>query len=64
MAGPAVVALVDEGLGNSSYLVDLGDGRALVVDPARDPTRHLAAADAAGRSRSPTPPRRTCTPTS
>jgi len=28
--------LVDEGLGNSSYLVDLGDGRALAVDPSRD----------------------------
>ncbi len=44
MASPAVVALVDEGLGNASYLVDLGDGRALVVDPPRDPTRHLALA--------------------
>lgn len=31
-----VTALVDEGLGNSSYLVDIGDGRALVVDPSRD----------------------------
>ena len=29
-------ALVDEGLGNSAYLVDLGDGRALAVDAARD----------------------------
>src|SRR5207302_6281834 len=48
MAGPAVVALVDEGLGNSSYLVDLGDGRALVVDPPRDPTRHLALAGQRG----------------
>jgi hydroxyacylglutathione hydrolase len=42
---PTVVALVDEGLGNSSYLVDLGEGRALVVDPPRDPTRHLAVAE-------------------
>jgi glyoxylase-like metal-dependent hydrolase (beta-lactamase superfamily II) len=33
--------LVDEGLGNSSYLVSLGDGRALVVDPGRDPTPYL-----------------------
>jgi hydroxyacylglutathione hydrolase len=33
--------IVDEGLGNSSYLVDLGDGRALVVDPVRDPTPYL-----------------------
>jgi glyoxylase-like metal-dependent hydrolase (beta-lactamase superfamily II)/rhodanese-related sulfurtransferase len=28
--------LVDEGLGNSAYLVDLGDGRALAVDVSRD----------------------------
>jgi glyoxylase-like metal-dependent hydrolase (beta-lactamase superfamily II)/rhodanese-related sulfurtransferase len=40
------LALVDEGLGNSSYLLDLGDGRALVVDPARDPGPYLAAAGA------------------
>jgi glyoxylase-like metal-dependent hydrolase (beta-lactamase superfamily II)/rhodanese-related sulfurtransferase len=32
----AIRPLVDEGLGNSSYLVDLGDGRALIVDPTRD----------------------------
>lgn len=31
-----LVALVDEGLGNSAYLLDLGDGRALAVDPPRD----------------------------
>jgi glyoxylase-like metal-dependent hydrolase (beta-lactamase superfamily II)/rhodanese-related sulfurtransferase len=31
-----VVPVVDEGLGNSAYLVDLGDGRALVIDPTRD----------------------------
>jgi glyoxylase-like metal-dependent hydrolase (beta-lactamase superfamily II)/rhodanese-related sulfurtransferase len=31
-----VSVLVDEGLGNTSYLVDLGDGRALAVDPSRD----------------------------
>jgi len=42
------VALVDEGLGNSSYLVDLGDGRALVVDPERDPGPYLAAAQRRG----------------
>jgi hydroxyacylglutathione hydrolase len=30
--------VVDKGLGNSAYVVELGDGRALVVDPARDPT--------------------------
>jgi hydroxyacylglutathione hydrolase len=33
--------VVDEGLGNSTYVVELGDGRALVVDPARDPTPYL-----------------------
>jgi hydroxyacylglutathione hydrolase len=31
-----VAPVVDEGLGNSAYLVDLGDGRALAVDPSRD----------------------------
>ncbi|GAA3152983.1 glyoxylase-like metal-dependent hydrolase (beta-lactamase superfamily II)/rhodanese-related sulfurtransferase [Kribbella aluminosa] len=31
-----IAAVVDEGLGNSSYLVDLGDGRALAVDPSLD----------------------------
>ncbi|NKE55470.1 MBL fold metallo-hydrolase [Lentzea sp. PSKA42] len=36
MAMPEVVPLVDEGLGNSAYLVDLGDGRALVVDVSLD----------------------------
>src|SRR6476469_9577466 len=30
-----VTPLVDEGLGNSAYLVDLGDGRALAVDASR-----------------------------
>src|SRR4029453_5622782 len=33
--------VVDEGLGNSSYVVELGDGRAMVIDPARDPTPYL-----------------------
>jgi glyoxylase-like metal-dependent hydrolase (beta-lactamase superfamily II)/rhodanese-related sulfurtransferase len=36
MNAPTVLPLVDEGLGNSAYLVDLGDGRALVVDASRD----------------------------
>lgn len=31
-----LISLVDEGLGNSTYLVDLGDGRALAVDASRD----------------------------
>ena len=39
-----VVAVVDEGLGHSSYLIDLGDGSALVVDPARFPDRQRQAA--------------------
>lgn len=31
-----VSAVVDEGLGNSAYLLELGDGRALAVDPSLD----------------------------
>ena len=31
-----LVPVIDEGLGNSSYLLDLGGGLALVVDPERD----------------------------
>jgi hydroxyacylglutathione hydrolase len=44
MSSPLIVPLVDEGLGNSSYLVDLGGGRALAVDPSRDPSPYLAEA--------------------
>ena len=40
--------VVDEGLGNSAYVVELGDGRAMVVDPARDPSPYLAVADRLG----------------
>lgn len=36
MDGIGLISLVDEGLGNSAYLLDLGDGRALVVDASRD----------------------------
>jgi hydroxyacylglutathione hydrolase len=39
-----IVPIVDEGLGNSAYLADLGDGRALAVDAPRD----LRAVRAAG----------------
>ena len=39
-----IVSIVDEGLGHSSYLVGLGDGTALVIDPARFPDRQRAAA--------------------
>ncbi len=44
----APLALVDEGLGNSAYLVDLGDGRALAVDASRDLRALRAAAERAG----------------
>jgi hydroxyacylglutathione hydrolase len=47
-ADPQPLALVDEGLGNSSYLLDVGGGRALVVDPGRDPAPYLAAAGRRG----------------
>ncbi|WP_327433543.1 MBL fold metallo-hydrolase [Streptomyces sp. NBC_01236] len=40
--------LVDEGLGNSAYLVDLGDGRALAVDASRDLRALREAADRRG----------------
>lgn len=36
MGDIGVIPLVDEGLGNSSYLLDLRDGRALAVDASRD----------------------------
>jgi hydroxyacylglutathione hydrolase len=38
---PTIHPVVDEGLGNSAHVVELGDGRALVVDPARDPVPYL-----------------------
>ena len=40
-----IVPIVDIGLGNSSYVVDLGDGSALVVDPERDPAPYLEVAE-------------------
>jgi rhodanese-related sulfurtransferase/glyoxylase-like metal-dependent hydrolase (beta-lactamase superfamily II) len=43
----SLIPLVDEGLGNSAYLLDLGDGRALAVDPSLD----LRSADAAAAAR-------------
>jgi glyoxylase-like metal-dependent hydrolase (beta-lactamase superfamily II)/rhodanese-related sulfurtransferase len=43
-----VIPLVDEGLGNSAYLVDLADGRALAVDASRDLRRLRAAAEKKG----------------
>jgi len=38
---PTIHPVVDEGLGNSAHVVELGDGRALIVDPARDPIPYL-----------------------
>ena len=32
-----ILSVIDDGLGHSSYVVELGDGTALVVDPARFP---------------------------
>src|SRR5262249_52760987 len=43
-ANERVTAFVDEGLGHTSYLVDFGGGRALVIDPPRIPTPHLETA--------------------
>jgi hydroxyacylglutathione hydrolase len=48
MTAVTVVPLVDEGLGNSAYLLDLGDGRALAVDASRDLRALRAAADSRG----------------
>ncbi len=48
MAGTRIVSVVDEGLGNSAYLADLGDGRALAVDVPRDLRAVRAAAGAMG----------------
>lgn len=45
MAETLIMTVVDEGLGNSAYLADLGDGRALAVDAPRD----LRAVHAAAR---------------
>jgi hydroxyacylglutathione hydrolase len=39
-----ITPFVDEGLGNSSYLVEIGDRRGLVVDPPRDIRPFLARA--------------------
>jgi glyoxylase-like metal-dependent hydrolase (beta-lactamase superfamily II) len=42
--------LVDDGLGNSSYLVDVGAGRALALDPSRHPGPYLQRAEQRGLS--------------
>lgn len=43
-----MISLVDEGLGNSAYLLDLGDGRALAVDASLDLRALRAAATRRG----------------
>jgi hydroxyacylglutathione hydrolase len=43
-----VVAVTDDGLGNTSWLVELGGGEALVVDPERDPLPYLTVAERLG----------------
>ncbi|MGW5971994.1 MBL fold metallo-hydrolase [Streptomyces sp. NPDC055186] len=43
-----LIPLVDEGLGNSAYLLDLGDGRALALDAGRDLRDLHAAAERHG----------------
>lgn len=48
MAGTRIVPVVDEGLGNSAYLADLGDGRELAVDLSRELRAMRAAAGSLG----------------
>ena len=48
MTDERLITIVDEGLGNSSYVIDLGDKRALVLDPSRDPSPYQAAAERRG----------------
>jgi hydroxyacylglutathione hydrolase len=43
-----ITPFLEEGLGNSSYVVDLADGRGLVVDPVRDVRPYLAFAECRG----------------
>jgi hydroxyacylglutathione hydrolase len=43
-----VTPLHDEGLGNTSWVIDLGDGRVAVVDPGRHPGAFLGEAERRG----------------
>lgn len=45
-----ITPVLDPGLGNSSYLVDLGDGQGMLVDPERNPSPYLLAAERQGLS--------------
>lgn len=44
----AITPIVDHGLGNTSYVIDLGDDRLAVVDPGRHPGPFLAQAERRG----------------
>ena len=46
--GVAIHPVVDEGLGNTSWVVETGDGRALVIDPSRDARPYLQVAERRG----------------
>jgi len=46
--GLTIHEVLDEGLGNQSYVVGLADRRALVVDPSRDPAQYLQIAERLG----------------
>lgn len=48
IAAMRVHQFVDEGLGHSSYVIDLGDGSAALIDPPRFPIEHGRLADAMG----------------
>jgi glyoxylase-like metal-dependent hydrolase (beta-lactamase superfamily II)/rhodanese-related sulfurtransferase len=43
-----ITPVPDQGLGNTSWLIDLGDGRVVVVDPGRHPGPYLAEAERRG----------------
>lgn len=43
-----IIPFVHEGLGNSSYVVDLGNGEAILVDPDRSVRRYLEVIEARG----------------
>ena len=45
MSPVRVIPIVDEGLGNSAYVVDLGDGQGMVIDPERNPSPYLEIAE-------------------
>jgi glyoxylase-like metal-dependent hydrolase (beta-lactamase superfamily II)/rhodanese-related sulfurtransferase len=50
MSDALIEPIVDEGLGNSAYLVDIGAGRALAIDPSRHPGPYLQRAERRGLS--------------